>query len=229
MLTDLPVGLWTGSLLLDLVGARKSAGVMSAAGSTAAVAAAVTGVADWTSMHGRTKRLALVHGMLNGAGLLFQLMSLTARLRWNRGSAFRLSLLGWTVSSTAAYIGGELVFSRGQMVNHTAWTEGPSEWTPVAAASAITEGATHKGKLEERAVLLYKQGGRIYALEDTCSHAGGPLSEGEVKDGIVTCPWHGSQFRLTDGAVMRGPSCYAQLRLETRTRGGQVEVRGRQG
>ena len=66
-------------------------------------------------------------------------------------------------------------------------------------------------------------------MEDACSHNGGPLSEGTVDDGVVTCPWHGSQFRLRDGAVVGGPATFPQLRLESRVVDGQVEVRGRPG
>src|SRR5207244_11150910 len=53
---------------------------------------------------------------------------------------------------------------------------------------------------------LYRFAGQICALSDTCTHAGGPLHEGDI-DGLgVTCPWHGSRFDLTDGSVRRGPA-----------------------
>ena len=66
-------------------------------------------------------------------------------------------------------------------------------------------------------------------MENACAHLGGPLDEGEIADGVVTCPWHGSRFRLSDGALVKGPSCFPQLRLEARVREGMVEVRGRAG
>jgi nitrite reductase/ring-hydroxylating ferredoxin subunit len=66
-------------------------------------------------------------------------------------------------------------------------------------------------------------------MEATCSHAGGPLEEGAAKDGVVTCPWHGSKFRLSDGACLLGPATFPQLRLEARVQKGEVEVRGRTG
>jgi nitrite reductase/ring-hydroxylating ferredoxin subunit len=78
-------------------------------------------------------------------------------------------------------------------------------------------------------VLLSRSGGEVHAVEDACAHAGGPLHEGELRDGMVTCPWHGSRFRLDDGAVVRGPSTFPQLRLQARVHAGQIEVRGRQG
>ena len=229
VLTDVPIGLWTGSLLLDLVGAWKSAGVLQAAGSAAAVATAVTGVADWTATDGRERRLGLLHGLLNTAGLGLQVMSLGARVRRRRVRALGLSIAGYGVSSLAAYLGGELVFGRGVMVNHDAWSAGPAGWTPVLPEGELSDGQARKVEVEGRAILLYRDGPRVFAMENACTHAGGPLDEGEMADGVVTCPWHGSQFRLTDGAVCRGPATFPQLRLQARVTKGTIEVRGRQG
>lgn len=227
-LTDLPLGMWSGSLLLDLIGAHKSAGAVSAAGSASALGAAITGFADWTTTDGRDRRLGVLHGLLNTGGIALQLMSFSARLRRRKSSAMALSALGISVSTLAAYLGGELVFGRGTAVNHDAWTSGPEDWTPVAPEAEVTEGATRRAEVQGRALLLYREAGKVHALEETCTHAGGPLAEGEVQDGIVTCPWHGSQFRLRDGAVCGGPATFPVPRLQTRIRGGQVEVRGRQ-
>jgi nitrite reductase/ring-hydroxylating ferredoxin subunit/uncharacterized membrane protein len=228
VLTDLPIGMWTGSLLLDTVGAHKSAGVLSAAGSAGAVGAAASGFADWSDTVGRDRRLGVLHGLLNLSGMGLQVLSLSARLRRRKTSAMALSALGLTVSSAAAYLGGELVFGRGVMVNRDAWVTGPEKWTPVAPETEVNEGAMKPAEVEGRPVLLYRESGTVYALEGICSHLGGPLGEGEVQDGVVTCPWHGSRFRLTDGAVCRGPATFAVPRLQTRIRQGQVEVRGRQ-
>jgi nitrite reductase/ring-hydroxylating ferredoxin subunit/uncharacterized membrane protein len=229
VLTDLPIGMWSGSLLLDVVGAHKSAGVLSAAGSAGAVGAVASGFADWSDTVGRDRRLGILHGLLNTGGLGLHMLSLSARLRRRKKSAMALSALGLSVSTLAAYLGGELVFGRGWMVNHDAWVSGPEDWTPVGAEGELNEGFIRRADVEGRGILLYKESGRIYAIEETCTHAGGPLSEGEVHDGVVTCPWHGSRFRLMDGAVCRGPATFSQPRLQTRIKGGQVEVRGRQG
>jgi nitrite reductase/ring-hydroxylating ferredoxin subunit/uncharacterized membrane protein len=229
VLTDLPIGFWSGSLLLDLVGAGRSAGVLSAAGSAAAVATAVTGVTDWTVTDGREKRLGLLHGLLNVAGLGLQLASLQARLARRRVRAVGLSAAGLTVSSAAAWLGGELVFGRGISVNHDAWTAGPEKWTAVLPESELPDAAPRKVEVEGRAVLLYREGPRVFAMENACAHAGGPLDEGAARDGVITCPWHGSQFALRDGALLHGPSTFSQLRLQARITKGQVEVRGRQG
>ena len=229
VLSDLPIGFWSGAVLLDAVGLSGSAGVLSAAGSTAAVATAATGLTDWTATDGRERRLGLLHGLVNSAALALQLGSLGARVAGRRRTAQALSLAGLTVSSAAAYLGGELVFGRGLMVNHDAWMAGPADWTAVLPAETLRDGATAKVEVEGRAVLLYRSARGVSAMENACTHAGGPLDEGEIAGGTVTCPWHGSCFRLEDGSVCGGPATYPQLRLQARERDGWIEVRGRQG
>ena len=67
--------------------------------------------------------------------------------------------------------------------------------------------------------------GQVYALAATCSHLGGPLDEGELKNGCIECPWHGSRFSLEDGAVERGPATRPQSSFEVRVDDGRVLVR----
>jgi nitrite reductase/ring-hydroxylating ferredoxin subunit len=67
-------------------------------------------------------------------------------------------------------------------------------------------------------------GGELYAMANRCSHRGGPLHEGELDDGCVTCPWHGSRFRLADGSVERGPAAYPQPSWRVRVQDGTIQV-----
>jgi nitrite reductase/ring-hydroxylating ferredoxin subunit len=224
ILVDLPIGFWTSAFVLDLVGARRSARFLTAFGVASALGAAATGVADWSATDGREKRLGLVHGALNLAGTTCQVLALVSRRRFRR-----YAYAGYALNTAAAYIGGELVFGRGIMVDHDAWTAGPEKWTSAGPLEEIPEGGIRAVEIEGRKVLLHREGTRVDAMEDACPHLGGPLHEGQVEDGCVTCPWHGSQFRLSDGQVMRGPATFSVLRLETRIRAGRVEVRGRSG
>src|SRR6266487_1259683 len=59
----------------------------------------------------------------------------------------------------------------------------------------------------------------------TCTHLAGPLDEGTVEDGIVTCPWHGSRFCIYDGSVVNGPAVYAEPTFAVRVRNGKIELR----
>jgi nitrite reductase/ring-hydroxylating ferredoxin subunit len=68
---------------------------------------------------------------------------------------------------------------------------------PGKAIRVTAEGAT---------VAVFNVGGRLYGVDAKCTHMGGPLERGAVADSTVTCPWHGSQFNVTTGAVLRGPA-----------------------
>ena len=96
------------------------------------------------------------------------------------------------------------------------------------AEAELPDGVPTGVEAEGRQVLLYRQDGRLHALDNTCSHAGGLLSRGTVAGMVVTCPLHGSRFALADGCVRRGPASQPQPVLRTRIRGGWIEVRGGQ-
>jgi nitrite reductase/ring-hydroxylating ferredoxin subunit len=75
-------------------------------------------------------------------------------------------------------------------------------------------------------VLLIRVNARLHAISAVCSHAGGPLDEGELgPDGCVTCPWHGSRFRIDDGSVRRGPASVPQPRWEAKVEDGRILLR----
>jgi nitrite reductase/ring-hydroxylating ferredoxin subunit len=63
-------------------------------------------------------------------------------------------------------------------------------------------------------------------MDSVCNHLGGPLEEGTIEDGCITCPWHQSMFRLDDGKNYRGPAAVPQPVYETRvTADGFIELR----
>ncbi|HVC41298.1 MAG TPA: Rieske (2Fe-2S) protein [Candidatus Saccharimonadales bacterium] len=227
-LSDVPLGMWTSVPVLDLIGDDAGATTLTAVGCIAAAATAVTGTADWSVTYGRDRRLALVHGLANTAVLGLQLGSLASRLRGRKGRGRFLSVAGLAAGAAAAYLGGDLVLDRALTVNHTASLSGPEEWTDVAADADVAEGALSVADVDGRKVLLTRVNGAVCALENTCSHAGGPLNEGTVEDGEVVCPWHGSRFRLSDGAVLAGPATFPQPQLEARKVAGRVQIRGRE-
>ena len=93
------------------------------------------------------------------------------------------------------------------------------------AEAELGEGELRRAEADGMPVLLARQGGRVYAIAETCSHLGGPLAEGTLEGASVRCPWHGSRFALADGRVIEGPSVHAQPCFEVRVRDGQIEVR----
>ena len=85
------------------------------------------------------------------------------------------------------------------------------------------------GKVEAQGVnvLLARVNGEILAIGEVCSHLGGPLSEGKLKDGCVTCPWHGSTFKLEDGQVVHGPATLPQPKFDVRVANGRIFLKGK--
>jgi nitrite reductase (NADH) small subunit len=71
---------------------------------------------------------------------------------------------------------------------------------------------------------LFNVGGTFYALDNRCTHMGGPLGEGELEGTQVTCPWHGSIFDITSGAVVRGPARRPVAIFKVRVEGNDVSV-----
>jgi nitrite reductase/ring-hydroxylating ferredoxin subunit/uncharacterized membrane protein len=234
-LSDLPIGLWVGVVVLDATDrgpaprrGLDAAGMLSAAGILAACATALTGLTDWTVSDDQDRRVGLFHGLLNTVGLGLQGASLGTRMAGHRGPASALGAASLTVTAAAGYLGGHLVFTKGVMVNRVAWATGPRRWTRALPDADLPDDSPTAVEAEGRQIMLYRHQGRLYAIDNICSHAGGLLSRGPVADLTVTCPLHGSRFALADGSVRRGPASQPQPVLPTRIRNGWIEVRGSQ-
>jgi 3-phenylpropionate/trans-cinnamate dioxygenase ferredoxin subunit len=78
--------------------------------------------------------------------------------------------------------------------------------------SELPAGKARAVEVEGRTIAVFNVGGVFYALDDTCPHANAPLSEGEVCDGQVLCPFHGAPFDLQTGAVL-GPPAHESVRV----------------
>ncbi|TWT42968.1 Rieske (2Fe-2S) protein [Botrimarina hoheduenensis] len=84
-------------------------------------------------------------------------------------------------------------------------------------------------EVDEIAVVLIHAAGHFYALDDVCTHDGGPLSDGDLcveeATPTIACPRHGAQFALADGAAVTMPATKATQAHEVKVEGGQVYVR----
>ena len=229
-----PLGTWMSAVILDLVGGEDAEGASDLLIGTGLLAAAPTFVSGWsdyadtTMASERVRRIGIVHAAANGTGALLFAGSLKARRGGSRGKGKLLALAGMGAISAGGWLGGHLSYAEGVGVDVTVFEDYPGDWTPVVAESELTEGEPRQVEVEGVPIMIVRDGGEIRALADRCSHRGGPLSNGEVSDGCVTCPWHGSMFRLSDGSVERGPAAYPQPALDTRVTNGQVEVRARE-
>ncbi len=75
-------------------------------------------------------------------------------------------------------------------------------WHEIANAADINEGEAVLCESAEYNIALFKDQGQFYALKNHCPHRGGPLVDGDIENGCVTCPWHGWEFKLQDGQAM---------------------------
>lgn len=94
----------------------------------------------------------------------------------------------------------------------------------VAASAEVQEGRPHCIEHEGRAIALFRVGGKVYALDNVCSHAGGPLCKGVLDGAVIDCPWHHSKFDVTTGAVKDGPAVAPQPTHEVVEEGGVVKI-----
>jgi nitrite reductase/ring-hydroxylating ferredoxin subunit/uncharacterized membrane protein len=228
LMVPLPIGFWTGALLFDLIATRRArwaADTLVGAGIAAAVPTAAAGLSDWADAEPDARRVGLVHASCNTLALLCYSSSLVARLLGRRKAGVGLGLAGATAISVGGYLGGHLSYVQAVGVEKKRFAGGPSSWTPVLDAADLGEGAPRVVRAGDTEVLLYRDGTGLHALWASCTHECGPLAEGRFADGNVTCPWHGSTFRLADGKVVRGPAASSQPVFETRVTDGKVEVR----
>jgi nitrite reductase/ring-hydroxylating ferredoxin subunit/uncharacterized membrane protein len=227
-LTDVVIGAWTSAVVLDLVGGkrgRRAADRLIVIGLLAATPTLATGLNDWSTLYGGTRRVGVVHAGSNlvAAGLFGT--SWLARKRGRRLMGKGLALAGFGAVTFAGFLGGHLAYRKGVGVDHTAFLELPGEWTPVADETSVKESEPMVVEVAGVDVMLVRQGQSLCALLDHCAHQGGPLHEGRIEDGVVVCPWHASHFRLSDGEALSGPTSHPQPALEVRVSEGKVEVR----
>jgi nitrite reductase/ring-hydroxylating ferredoxin subunit/uncharacterized membrane protein len=231
VLTDVPIGAWTVAATLDLTGdgdagRQRAADMAIGIGLIGAVGAAVTGVTDWQHTADDDRRVGLFHGLLNLSAATLYTIALGLRMRGARSAGRTTAGLGFVVAVTAAYLGGHLVYRKRIGVDHAPRLEW-NDFVAVLSEGELAESTPRRVETRGVRVVLIRRRDRIHALADTCAHLGGPLSEGQLDDVAIRCPWHGSRFALDDGRVLEGPSTFAQPCFDVRVRDGRIEVRAR--
>jgi nitrite reductase/ring-hydroxylating ferredoxin subunit/uncharacterized membrane protein len=231
--TDIPIGMLLGSVILDIIGQPTAADVTLVGAIIFMVLSALAGLADYSETQGAALTRATLHATLMTVALIVLIVS--AVLRWgapaDRTAPIVLSIIGFLIVTAGAFIGGDVVYIFGNMVSRHAFRGAGTKWIrldtgEVGDLEQLQEATPTKMRAGINDLVVMRIGDRLQALHDVCAHAGGPLHEGQVVDGCVECPWHGSRFRLTDGLARRGPTVYDQPAYEIRAaEGGGYEVR----
>ncbi len=94
----------------------------------------------------------------------------------------------------------------------------------VAETNEVPPGTARAVDLEGRPVALFNIDGTYYAIDDACTHRGGPLSEGEVEGTVVTCPLHGATYDITTGNVLGPPAPEGVASYRVQVDGNDIKV-----
>lgn len=100
-----------------------------------------------------------------------------------------------------------------------------SEFTTVASLADVPENGLKTVQVDGSNLVLVRRDGRVYALEDRCSHEEFPLSAGEVTGDQITCALHGARFDLASGTPKSLPAVLPVRTFECRVEGDEVQVR----
>ena len=227
ILIPFPLAFFIGTFLFDLLGYSnnnynlwQTGYYLQIAGVGFALLAAVPGIIDYTYTvppKSSAKKRAATHGLLNVINVLLQ----AGVWFYRRGvddmpvMVLLLEAAGLVLLFMAGWMGGTLVY-RNQIgvdqryANAGKWNEAYfTENQPKLKVAHVNELKENSMKLlhinGKRIVLALTESGFV-AFDDRCPHKGGSLAGGSMMCGTVQCPWHGSQFKVKDGAVTAGPA-----------------------
>ncbi|OBF10431.1 (2Fe-2S)-binding protein [Mycobacterium sp. ACS4054] len=232
-LTSVPTGAVTTTVAMDAASMlpgnagrwRDASRFALGVGLAGSVGAAATGLTDWQHTHEESRRVGLIHGVLNGVATALYALSWWDRGHGRRRRGVASSALGYGLTLGGGYLGGALVFGSGTGVDRSGSRLSENRWTPVLPASAL-DGRPRRVELNGVGVVLYRDDERVLAVGAHCPHLGAPMDDGWIDRDRIVCPWHGSRFACESGEVLRGPATAALPHYPARIRAGLVEVRG---
>jgi nitrite reductase/ring-hydroxylating ferredoxin subunit/uncharacterized membrane protein len=244
MLIVLPLGLFLGSWIFDLIGKATNNELLWAASYYSAIAgivggfcAAIPGLIDWIGVvppRSSAKNRGLLHAGLNTLALIaFIAIAVHRSSSIAEPGAFELGLMTITivVLGISGWLGGTLAYRNQIGVDHRYASAG--QWKERILESWARP-ACNQSELSEGQMMLVRVGGErvvvgrcpegIVAFSDHCTHKGGPLSDGALVGCTVQCTWHGSQFDVHSGRVVAGPAKSKIDVYQIETRSGEVYI-----
>jgi nitrite reductase/ring-hydroxylating ferredoxin subunit/uncharacterized membrane protein len=213
-------------------------------GVLSALVAALFGFADYTSIRRDhpAKKTATTHMLLNLAAVALFGLGLFLRhpdLHVQRTPVIPLivDLAAFGMLMVSGYLGGKIVYNDGVGVGrHRRSTPQPDrtielgavpagDFTRVCRADEIVDGQIVRVRLNGTVMALANSKGRYFAVQEFCTHRYGPLSEGNIENDQIVCPWHRSCFELKTGAVAHGPAKVALKTYEVSVRTSDVYIK----
>jgi uncharacterized membrane protein/nitrite reductase/ring-hydroxylating ferredoxin subunit len=252
-LVHFPIGLFLLSLVLDVVSyLRFTSGSLfqasfyaMAIGLAAGILAVIAGLADRAEIRldHPARKTANLHMTLNLSALGLFVINLFLRLRQPELAVpplgnLLLSLLGVGMILFSGYLGGTMVYDDGVGVGrHRRRTPMPRRtirvsnrtpedgWLPVCDDNEMQDGEILRVVCDGNLIAIAKQGGEVFAFQEFCTHRYGPLSEGQLENHQVICPWHRSCFDIRTGKVVEGPAKVDLKTYSVTIRSGKIFIR----
>jgi len=232
-MTALPTGAVATAVALDAArvlpghsaACRDASRLALGVGLAGSIGAALTGVTDWQHTQQQSRRVGLVHGVLNALATALYVMSWWDRRRGRHLRGATSSAVGYGITLGSGYLGASLVYRSGVGVDSSGPRLVTDDWKPVLPVTALN-GEPQRVNVDGVDVVLHRDGDDVLAVGDRCPHLGAPMSDGWVDRGRVVCPWHGSRFECGSGEVVRGPATAPLPSYPTRIRRGVIEIRG---
>jgi len=230
-LTAVPTGAVATAMALDAASVlpgrgeamREASRLALGVGIIGSLGAAATGATDWQHTHDESRRIGVVHGLLNSAATALYAASWWDRRRGRHLRGMAETALGYGLTMASGYLGAALVYRSGVGVDQSGPRLAVGDWTPVLPVTAL-DGQPRRVEIDGVGVVLHQDGDNVLAVGEYCPHLGAPMSDGWVDRGRVVCPWHGSRFECQSGEVLKGPATAPLPSYQTRIRGGVVEV-----
>jgi nitrite reductase/ring-hydroxylating ferredoxin subunit len=239
-LAAVAAGSFISATLLDTVGrpvggGRAPSSFLIASGLVLTPPTAAAGWADWSESHEDQQRVGLVHATANVVGVGLYAAALVRRLR-GTGSGRLLSIAAGGLASAGALLGGHMGYRQAVGANHAEDVAhiGPGDWRSLGPIAEVPVGKPVKRVAGDVPVFVLRRADGvgpdgISVLSNRCPHLSAPLDEGEVVDvdgeAHIVCPWHNSEFRVSDGCVVHGPATAPVPRFESRVVGDELQAR----
>lgn len=100
-----------------------------------------------------------------------------------------------------------------------------SDFIRVAKISDVPDPGRTLVEIDDRLVVLIHTAGHFYAIDDVCTHDGGPLGEGQLEGFAIACPRHGAKFDVRDGRALTMPATKATVAHEVKVVGDDVFIK----
>ena len=193
--TDIPIGTLLLTVILDIAGQTAAADIALAATILFMLAAAATGVADYTDTDGTARTRATLHATVMVGALVVLLVSLGLRFAGatDRTIPVALSIIGFLIVTAGAYVGGDVVYAFGNMVSRHAFRGVGTKWVrleigDVTDLATLPEATPTKAKAGMNDLVIVRMGETVHALHAVCAHAGGPSRRARSSTAASSAP-----------------------------------------